>query len=359
MLQKSRDQMKRTGTSLLVILFLALLIVPELKAQDAHWSQFAANPLRLSPSMAGVYEGDWRAGINYREQWASVIGPNPYRSIHASFDKRFFAIKNDYFAVGVNFMNDQAGTGGYTTNEGHVTISYLKQMAGSRLSGMAQYLVVGIQGGVGQRSVDWDQLSFSNQYDNFVNQYNPALPSNEPIGVSSRIFPDINAGLMWYGVFDDRKSIYVGMAAHHLNRPDVSFFQERSDYLHSRYSIYAGAEYPMGDYFSIMPSGVVMFQNVEFETALGLNIRYRNNDWKDVALRAGAWGRIVGKERGLGTDAIVAMAGIEFQRVTLGVTFDVNTSTLIAATNRRGAFELSLYYTHPGRTRGELKCPKF
>ncbi len=351
--------MKNSYTQLSILILALLFVFTGLKGQDAHWSQFSNTPLRLSPAMSGVYEGDWRLGANYREQWASVIGPNPYRSIHASFDKRFFAIKNDYFSVGLNLMNDQGGAGGYMTNEAHLSLSYLKQVAGSRLTGMAQYIVAGLQVGLGQRQVNWDEFSYSAQFNDNSGIFDPTLPTNEQVGISSTLYPDINAGLMWYGVFDDRKSLYLGLAAHHLNKPDISFFAEQTDFLHNKYSIYAGAEYPMGEYFSLMPSGQVVLQGPSLEIMAGLNIRYMNDDWKEVALRAGAWGRVVGKETGMGTDAIVAMAAIEFERIVLGISYDVNTSTLVAASNRRGAFELSLYYTHPGRTKGELKCPKF
>ncbi len=307
--------------------------------------------------MAGVFDGDWRAGVNYREQWASVIGPNPYRSVHASGEAKFFGFGQDYFTVGINLLNDVAGSGNYTTNEGHLSLSYLKQLAGNRRYGSAHYLVVGAQGGLGQRSVDWDGFTFSSQSNGGT--FDPNLPTNEPTGISSTLYPDLNAGLMWYGVFNDRQSLYAGLGAHHLNRPNVAIIEGDADLLHMKISAYIGGEYPLSDRLSVMPSALAMFQGPSLEVTGGANIRYKWDDFGDFALRMGAWGRLVSKDRTIGTDALSVLVGMEYERVILGISYDINTSTLVPASNRRGAFEVSLYYTHPGKTKGDVKCPKF
>ncbi len=328
-------------------------------AQDAHWSQFNSNPLALNPSMAGVYSGTWRAGINYRNQWASVIGPNPFQSMQASFEYRLQAIQRDFMTFGVHISNDQAGTGGYTTNQALITFSYLKEMAGNPRTGMAQYIVLSAQAGLGQRVINWDELSFSAQFNG--DTYDPTLPTYEQEGISSLIYPDFNAGIMWYGVFDDRKSVYLGAALHHLNRPSISYFNEQNDYLQNKITLHLGGEYPLGKVLSVLPGVLAMRQGPSTEMMLGANLRYMNDDWNDVALRVGAWGRVVNKaESGFGTDAATVMAGIDFQSISLGLSYDLNTSTLLPATNRQGAFELSLYYTSkPKSMREGLKCPKF
>ena len=42
-----------------------------ISAQDAHFSQFYANPLYLSPSLAGATDGA-RIILNYRNQWPAI-----------------------------------------------------------------------------------------------------------------------------------------------------------------------------------------------------------------------------------------------------------------------------------------------
>ena len=47
-------------------------------AQDIHFSQFYEAPLLRNPSLAGIFTGDIRAQLVYRDQWNSFT--NAYRS---------------------------------------------------------------------------------------------------------------------------------------------------------------------------------------------------------------------------------------------------------------------------------------
>jgi len=42
-----------------------------LSAQDLHFSQFMQTPLLINPAHTGfIPDGDYRVGVNYRNQWA-------------------------------------------------------------------------------------------------------------------------------------------------------------------------------------------------------------------------------------------------------------------------------------------------
>ena len=71
------------------------------------------------------------------------------------------------------------------------------------------------------------------------------------------------------------------------------------------------------------------------EINLGVSIQYGFNP--DVNLFVGAYDRL--------SDAIIGMAGLEYKRVRLGFSYDINTSALNEASNGNGGFELSLSYT--------------
>ena len=43
-------------------------------------------------------------------------------------------------------------------------------------------------------------------------------------------------------------------------------------------------------------------------------------------------------------DAFIVVANMDYKNFNVGVSYDVNTSPLIEATNRRGAFEVSVIY---------------
>ncbi len=343
-------------------LLIGLLIASSLNAQDPVYSQFYSAPQKLNPAMTVVYDGSFRVGVNYRDQWASVLGVNPYRTYSASYDIRLNAFKRDYFGVGVNVLRDEAGEANYNQSQAHLSLAYMKQLSGGRSYRSSQYLVVGAQAGLGQNGVTWDNLRYGNQYDreDLEDGYDPNLPSNEARGESSQIYPDVNAGVMWYGVFDERRSVYAGIALNHVNGPDISFFDDRKETLYMRWVVHGGGEIPFGRNLSLLPGGALMVQGEARRADLGANFRYTNRDWNEIALRAGLWGRIVGKTGGgFGTDALVAVAALEMGRIQLGISYDVNTSTLVEVSNSRGAFEVSLIYIHPPKPRLGVECPNF
>ncbi len=344
-----------------VLLLLFALGSSPIQAQDVHFSQFNNSPLQLSPAMTGVYDGSFRFVANYRSQWSSIFGKQAYTTYAASFEGKIYAVKDDYFGFGLTVLSDRAGESQFSQTKANLSFSYLKQISGGGRSykKQAQFLVAGAQVGIGQHGINWEALKFSLQFDG--DAYNPSLATGEDVGQNSFIYMDVNAGLMWYGVFDERKSMYFGLTAHHINAPNVTFYDDSSEPLYMKLSVHGGGELLMGKYLSIMPGVVAMIQGPSLQVMAGATLRYANNDWGDVAFRIGAHGRIVGQfDNKFGTDAASISAGVEFHRFMVVGSYDVNTSTLIPATNNRGAFELSLIYTNPPQgKRGNVNCPKF
>ncbi|MEO1437836.1 MAG: PorP/SprF family type IX secretion system membrane protein [Bacteroidota bacterium] len=339
--------------------FLLAILCYSAQAQDPHFSQFSAVPSRLSPALGGVYEGSFRFAAVYRNQWSSVLGGNAFNTAAASFDARFFGARNDFFSAGIAVMSDRAGEVQLSQNQVHFTFSYLKQLSGNPRIGFAQYLVAGVQGGIGQQTVNFGDARFSLQFDG--DAFNPDLPTGENFGENSNSYVDFNAGLMWYGLFGDRRSMYFGGTIHHINQPDVSFSNNLSEPLFAKFGVHGGGELPLGDQLSVLPGFLAMKQGPSIEFMAGGNLRLlRGNDYGDVAIRAGLWGRVVGKTgEFLGTDAAIVSFGLEYLSWTLQGSYDINTSTLEAASDNRGAFEVTLIYVSPSKRRGELVCPKF
>lgn len=339
--------------------FLLAILCYSAQAQDPHFSQINAVPSRLSPAMSGLFQGQYRFAAVYRNQWSSVLGGNAFNTAAASFDMRFFGARNDYFSAGLSVLTDRAGEVQLSQNQIHFNFSYLKQLSGNSRLGFAQYLVAGVQAGMGQQSLNFGEARFSLQFDG--DAFNPDLPTGENFGENSNSYLDFNAGLMWYGLFGDRRSMYFGGAIHHINQPDVSFSTGLSEPLYTKFTFHGGGELPFGDNFSVLPGFLAMKQGPSIEFMAGANARLlRGNDYGDVAIRAGLWGRVVGKTgEFLGTDAAIVTFGLEYLNWTLQGSYDINTSTLEGVSNNRGAFEVTLIYVAPSKRRGELICPKF
>ncbi len=343
--------------------FLSCLLAPqEAEAQDPRYTQFYAAPLELNPAMMGVYQGQFRVVANYRELYTSILSNHPFRTLSASFDMRQPIRGGDYFAFGLSAMRDEAGTAQFHRVKGNVGGSYLKQLGGPRYATYEQYLVAGAQVGFGQHGLNWQKLWFSQQF----NQEEGFIDLNSASGESfdqmtTNLYLDFNAGLLWYVLFDDNSSLYVGGAMHHLNNPNISFLENAQEGLYTRWTAHAGGEIPFSRELSFLPAVAVMGQNTHLSTTAGGNFRYSNREWKEVAIRAGGWGHVSNQmEDGLGLDAFAVTAVLEMERWNIGLSYDITVSSLAAANNSRGAYELSFIYTHPSRWRNnQVNCPKF
>lgn len=349
------------------ILFFTIWILSPVSAnaQDARFSQFYAVPLQLNPAMTGVFEGRWRANAVYRDQWSSVLGSVPFRTIAASYDMRYRVVGSDYFGFGINALRDEVGDGHLVQNRVYLDFAYIKEMGGSSYGKSGQFVSVGAQLGGGQNQINWNNFWFSEQFDLSIGGFpNTALDNRESaiIGqsVNSDMFLDFNVGLLYYAVLDENTSFYAGAAINHLNGPNISFFDSGAEALNDRIVAHAGGEVGFSDQLSLLPALIFMKQGALTSWTGGANIRYNNHDWNEVALRLGLWPHFSSStDSRVYWESMAVTAILEMNRWNFGVSYDITMSDFSQANNSRGGFELSLEYIHPATERVKTVCPKF
>jgi len=80
------ENVKMKKRVLILIGIWNLLFVISLRGQDLHFSQFMNSPLTTNPANTGfIPGGDFRIGINYRNQWSSIMAI-PYKTMSAFGD---------------------------------------------------------------------------------------------------------------------------------------------------------------------------------------------------------------------------------------------------------------------------------
>ena len=346
----------------LYIFFVCLGCSLQAQSPDARFSQFYAAPLQLNPALNGVFDGSFRLVANYRDQWASILDTDPFRTLAFSFDYRQRVFEGDYFAMGFDVLGDQAGISKLRNTRANVNFSYLKRLVGGRGADYAQYLIAGGQVGAGQAQVDFSDLWFTSQFDMSKEEIDFALDNMESINESSDVYFNANVGLMWYGVIDKDFSVYAGAAVNHVNQPQFSFLDDQTHTMFEKWVIHAGAQIPLGgDAFSILPAAVYLTQGPSNSSTFGFNVRYSNNERNELAIRAGTWLHLSNElESSTLTDALIFTGALEFDAYQFGFSCDINTSSARNLTAGRGGFELSFIYIHPSRERRlQVKCPKF
>ncbi|HLP11448.1 MAG TPA: PorP/SprF family type IX secretion system membrane protein [Flavobacteriales bacterium] len=312
------------------ILFLGMACAGTVKTQDIHYSQFFNSPLNLNPALTGMFAGDYRFAANLRTQWGSVTIPYNTFSLSADAQNPFGKIHN----VGGGFMinHDQAGDSHFRTFQMNFTGSYIKPLD----KDSTLILSGGLSVGVSIRSLDYDPLRFDVQYDGY--QYNSGLPTNETFNRDSRVYPNFNIGGSILKNRGGRQYILGGISFSNIQKPKQSYFNTDNITLDRKMNIHGEGAVTLSDKWDVIPSINIQFQGKYAEIVPGGMGRYVLKDEKGIyrAVTAGGWYRF--------KDAFYLMGGFEMDKMKAGISYDINFSDLVPASNNRGAFELSLIY---------------
>jgi type IX secretion system PorP/SprF family membrane protein len=338
--------------SILFLLFSSIV----LNGQDIHFTQFYMSPLNLNPALTGVNNCKTRMIINYRNQWAGVLGKNAYNTYSASYDQKIPVGRDDYFGIGGSFWGDVAGASRFGTTQGRVSLSYSKKMAGKRKS--ASYLVIGADGALSSRSISQEDLRWPSQIT--ATGFNPGI-AGEVIQDANFLYPDIGAGILWFSVVNEHTNWYVGAAMHHLNRPNVSFLGSSVD-LYSRYTLHGGMQFELQKKISLLPFAVILSQGPHRSLNAGANVRFALGKVKSAnqSFETGLWYRVGNKTpTGIHSDAVILSTRFNLDNFGFGLSYDMNISGLRQAAPGNGAFEFSLVYNICGPENRSVYCPRF
>jgi type IX secretion system PorP/SprF family membrane protein len=324
----------------------ALLISLFGKAQDPHFSQFFASPLTLNPAFTGKFEGLWRLAVNHRDQWPSI--PKAYVTSSASVDFPIMKNRipaNDVFGIGISGLSDASANSILKLNYGSVSLSYHKSLDENGYNTIG----AGFQGTYSSLNLDVTKLTFE---DMLTQNGFTGTTSDIIINGNNQSYLDVNAGLLYSGSTDGRNNFYLGTSMYHINRPKVSF-KDKNWFLSGRFTVHAGGSFPLSDILMLHTSVIHQEQNKASETTLGAAIAANlNQDAENPSsVYIGSWIRL--------NDAFIPYVGLEFGGLRIGASYDLNISSLKAATASRGGSEISLIYIKkPVEVKG-IPCPKF
>jgi type IX secretion system PorP/SprF family membrane protein len=330
----------------LIVIVSALLLAFSANAQDPHFSQFFASPLTLNPAFTGKFNGLWRLAANHRDQWPSI--PKAYVTSSASIDFPILTSKvpeNDVFGVGLSGLSDASANSILKLNYGSASMSYHKSLDENGYSTIG----AGFQATYSSLNLDITKLTFEDMLtqNGFTGTTTDILTNG-----SNQSYFDVNAGVLYSGSSNGINNYYAGVSMYHINRPKVSF-KDKNWFLSGRITVHGGGSFPVSDVITIHTSVIHQIQNKASETTIGAAIAANLNQdqEKPTSVYLGSWVRF--------NDAIVPYIGLEFGGLRIGASYDMNISSLKAATNTRGGSEISLIYIkQPAENKG-IPCPKF
>lgn len=321
-------------------------------AQDFTFSQFYEQPVLRNPALAGVFTGDLRVSMAYRDQWSSVTVPFRTSSLSVEY-KIPIGSKNDLITIVSQMSMDAAGDIRLKRTQFKPAINFHKSLSGTRDT----YLSGAFMGGLVSSHFDASKLIMGDQYRN--GSYEPSTSSAQPITNSGYSYWDLAAGLCFSTSFGEKTNFYIATGITHVTNPVIkSTTGNAPGFISPKVSLNAGINAPSGDNGHIMAFADYFVQGGSRQLLggmlYGINlIQYSNAD-PDIFYFGGfmRWG-----------DAVIPAVKIGLAHFNVGISYDINISKLNVASNWRGGLEFSLAYRDflkiRNSTLDKLRCTRF
>ncbi|TAG59271.1 MAG: type IX secretion system membrane protein PorP/SprF [Cytophagales bacterium] len=325
-----------------IILFFYTIYICNSFSQDVQFTQFYASPLYLNPAFAGA-TSCWRVGGNYRNQW--FLGDRPYQTGIVYGDKN---LRHIGAGVGAYIMYDTPGAGGYQTFE--FAAAFAKQI---KLGNNLQ-LRIGLQPSyhIKYLTSAASQNIFGDQITNLQGPVGGT--SDNPTILGSYNFFDLSSGVLLYS-----KSLWLGIAAHHLLRnPFIRAYSIQP--VPMKLSLHGGYKFQLNDAneSTLTPAFQLKQQGYALQFDVGLY-------YERSRLVLGTWYRgipiITGK--GINSDALAFLVGYRKYDFRICYSYDLPLSRMISTF---GSHEISIIFEFcsnkkqkPPKYIQQLPCPSF
>ena len=315
----------------------------QLMGQEVRFSQYNAAPVQLNPASPGTV-ANTTLGLNYRIQQLGILA---YKTGYFSAMLPIYSGRDTYDelpigGLGLGVLSDLAG-------EQNELQTYQIDFSGAyniRLNlPQTHYITLGVQASYLQTNVNYGPLTWPSQmtYRGFEN---PAPPASvyAPKVEAFRF----NAGLLW--TFDPMRNawkqlaryrLHLGVAVANLNRPDYSFFQDKSQRLPWIYRVHGGGQFQVNFRLSVSPGFFIIAQETLIQYAggavLGIHLPPDTPaEPSDFRLLVGSWYRY--------GDAVVLLVGASSSRFDTALSYDMNASSQRAGIANQHTLELSVAY---------------
>lgn len=334
-------------------IFLCLLFASATAhSQDINFSQFYELPLLRNPALAGIFAGDIRATAAFRSQWQSVTVPYRTIGLGLEYKRALNQNSNDFITYGLQATNDIAGDSRLSRTQVFPVLNFHKSLDTEKDT----YLSAGVMGGAVMQRFDPSQLRFDDQ---FVNGYYSASnPTKQVFTNTGFTYWDISAGLNFSSVAGEDIRYYIGVGLFHITKPKVAFQKQYDVELNQKWVVNAGFSKPLSDVNKLIVYADYFMQGGARQIQGGLLLSHDflgNDENQKIAISGGLFYRL--------KDAFVPVLKLDYNKIGIGINYDVNVSKLKTASQMRGSYEITLSYkaftSNQNSSVNNVRCPAF
>lgn len=335
---------KSVYTGLLMILCFFVSKKQAVAQTDPHFTQNYMYPMAVNPALTGAMDGSYRVSSIYRNQWKNIS--NPYSTVGVSAE--IATPKN--INIGVSYFKQTAGDSGYQYNLANISLAYSGVKFGKTGD---QQISFAAQGGFVNSKFDASGFKFGQQWQPGIG-YVSGTGSGENIDNLSAFIPDITFGVYYLDRTPNKTiSAFGGVSTFHVTQPRFSFLGNiGQNKLPMRLSAQAGIKVVLKNGVFVVPNVIYNRQGTASEIIAATYAQFFVNDDVDVML--GGNMRL--------NDSVSPFVGLYFKGLIVGLSYDVNTSSLQTTAPNSNAFELSISFTggkSPAHNSVYFNCPRF
>jgi type IX secretion system PorP/SprF family membrane protein len=232
---------------------------------------------------------------------------------------------DDYLTLGMQLFYDRAGTVSFTQTKILPALNYHKSISSEKNA----YLSLGFMGGWVQHSIDLSKITTNSQYE--------GMGIGENITDPTYAYLDGSVGMSLNSVLknDANSNYYLGVAYHHFNRPQNSFYKNKDIELNPKWVFSGGLNLDVNEYTYVKIEGDYSRQGSFRETVFGAMYGLKFGaypDEPDYVIHFGTYMRW--------NDALIPIVKLDYHPFSVSFSYDANISKLKPSSHGRGGFEI-------------------
>ena len=269
----------------------------------------------------------------YRDQWGSISVP--FRTTSLSIEHKIpLGEHDDVLTIGTQMTMDGAGDIRLKRTQLLPVINFHKSLDQEKDT----YLSLAFMGGPVSSQFDPSQLKFGDQY--IAGSYSASNTSAQPLSAAGYHYWDMSTGLCFSTMFNNGARMYVAGGLSHFIKPTIhSLTTTVADFLAQKWTMNIGVNGVMGERGRFIGFADYLSQGGNRQllagALLGLEINQFDHEETPVFYIGSfiRWG-----------DALIPVVKMDFNSMTIGISYDVNISKLNVVSNWRGGLELTATY---------------
>ncbi|HAY71981.1 MAG TPA: hypothetical protein DCX89_08825 [Saprospirales bacterium] len=316
------------------------------------------NSRNLNPAFTGLHEHRYRLSLRAKDEWLTNAKSSALKYYQVGAEMKIAGWERDQLSTGMELRYSVLGSSRFASSAGVLAIAYTRQMAGNVYKKSGHFISMGVEYGFGQHSVNATDLIFGDQID--PDTGNPTgIPSQEQEGSFQAVFGDLNLGVLWYWLQENRFELASGVGIYHLTRPNISMLDGNVP-LNIRWTGFLMAGYHVAPSLVLEPGLIMHWQEPHSTNYLGTNIRFTGMKEENFSFKTGIWmqGNVVDNEFQISFLHFLVSLGM--QKLDIGFGYGLNLILPGQLVNDFRGLSMSMqYYFGRENRRYTLACPRF